>query len=946
MLLSTFAVMAVVSCEEPIDEPDEPSGGGGNEEQEAPTFPDLVEDYEVDPGSTLTLTFTPNYNWELSVPSETFKYFWILDNSFKVAKLTGNASEEAVTVTIGVSEEEEFDNNRSCEVTLTMNEESKVIAKYMRPAKNRTIALYTALTDADGGFQAGEDGSYVYDGTESASASLVWSAADADFRLPVKVDANCEWTVEVPEWLDVEVPAKTSGVVELVFTGVSLQENTGKVAFKAGDSVLKEMEVRIPSCKGIDVWEATVSEGELEYDENGYVWTEKPVETVSLVWLGSDFRIPVKVSSRCDWTLELPEWLSADVPAETAGELEFTLLGVPSKYPLKDTEGKIVFKFGEEVLHSMPVVIPGCKDIMNFGIDMSLTELAYNAEGWISTMSGYIEGPATGHLFGTKDAKVVAVETTEGAFGQVPAWFKVTLSSFNTADDADVLQERTVTFVAEKNEGYIERSAVIFFLPPGVETTGKDLFDKEQKVKEDYLQYSVPVHQLSSVYDDYLEVSSSDGDFTFEKADQQKAAALTDDFGETDHVYVLTYNAEYTRVWMNMAVSYDSIRIFGSDDSSQDKSSDPGFWLQYEGNESANNGVFDMYKDMSLPIEASTGHVVFYDKEGKVLAIVECVSPYVDPVLTIYNMSLFFASEASEKTFSITSNMDWTVTSDSDWCRVSPAEGSKDGIVTVSVDENMTSMVRNAVITVASKAVTATVTVEQRFGEVLEVSTTDIHFGFAAASEIVQLSSNVGWTVESSADWCAVTPDSGSGDCQLSVAVERNSTTEQRTAVLTITSGSLTAVINVSQDMDDGTFTNGDDVVHFVDLAAARAAGATLERLTSGDLYKEYRDGDTPVYHLAYTKESQPLRITLPETVAKHNVNPYADSRNIRVNDVLYDEYFGPNDILGEVVLDQDSSVAIHMYMPEGKDYLIGNVNFTTKTSDQPVVILICTLEL
>ena len=139
MLLSTFAVMAVVSCEEPIDEPDKPSGGGGNEEQEAPTFPDLVEDYEVDSGSTLTLTFTPNYNWELSVPSETFKYFWILDNSFKVAKLTGNASEEAVTVTIGVSEEEEFDNNRSCEVTLTMNEESKVIAKYMRPAKNRTI---------------------------------------------------------------------------------------------------------------------------------------------------------------------------------------------------------------------------------------------------------------------------------------------------------------------------------------------------------------------------------------------------------------------------------------------------------------------------------------------------------------------------------------------------------------------------------------------------------------------------------------------------------------------------------------------------------------------------------------------------------------------------------------------------------------------------------------
>lgn len=640
VLLTAMSMLALNSCEDPIDEPDEPNtennggnenGGNGSTEPEAANFPDLVENYEVKPGSTLELTFTPNYKWEVSVPSETFKYFWILDGAFKVDKLSGTASEEAVKITIGVSDEEEFDNNRSCEVTLKMNDESKVIAKYMRPAKNRTLSVYSAQLDADGNLQTGSDGtSYVYGESESESVALVWSETDADFRLPVKIDANCEWTVSVPEWLDVEVPEKTSGVVELVLTGVSLDGNNGKITFKAGEEVLKEIEVTIPSCKGVSLWEAVVTEGELEYGEDGYVWSEKPAESVALVWLGADFRMPVKVSSKCNWTLVLPEWLSADVPAETAGEIELTFTGVSSKYPLKDTEGKIVFKVGESVLHEIPVKIPGCSDIMTFSVDMSLTELAYDAAGWVKTTSGYIEGPATGRLFGTKDVKVCVVETTGGTAGSEPSWFKANLSAFNAADGADVLQERTVTFKAEENTGFEERSAVVFFLPPGVTASGKELFNDDASVKEEFIKYSVQVHQLSSVYDDYLEVSSEEdsSDYLFEKADDVKASALTSEFGSTDHVYVLTYNAEYTRVWMNMAVAYDSYKVFAAEDKSSDKSADSAFWLQFEGNEARKNGVFDMYKEMTLPTEPSTGYVVFYDKDDDVLAIVECVSPF------------------------------------------------------------------------------------------------------------------------------------------------------------------------------------------------------------------------------------------------------------------------------------------------------------------------------
>lgn len=643
VLFAALAMSVMTSCEDPIDEPDEPNtennggnenggNGGNNGDKVAASFPELVENYEVAPGSELTLTFTPNYAWEVSVPSETFKYFWILDKGFKQDKLTGVASEEPVTVTIGVSEEEEFDNNRSCEVTLTMDGESKVIAKYMRPAKNRTLSVYSAQYDSEGNLQTGADGkSYVYGETEAVSASLVWSAADTDFRLPVRVDANCEWQIVVPEWLDVEVPEKTTGVVELLFKGESLEEKTGKVAFKAGEETLKEIEVTLPSCKGVEIYQAKITEGEFEYADGGYVWTDEPVEEVALVWMGMDFRMPVMISSKCDWTLEMPEWVDADIDAETAGEYSVVLTGVPSKYPLDDAEGKIVFKVGQEVLHEIPVAIPGCRDIMSFTIDMALTELSYNAAGQLKTTTGGYETiDATGKVFGTKDVKVFVVETTGGVVAAEPSWFEVTVANYLTSDGAHVLQERDVRFEVEENKGYDERSAVVFFLPPSETAKGAELFNSDATVKEEFAASAVNVHQLSSVYDDYLEFASADDmtEYEFGKADDEKKAALVADFGATDHVYVLTYNAEYSRVHMNMPVSYSSYKVFGADDKTSDKSGAADYWLQFVGNDSRNGGHFDMYMGMTLPTEASVGYVVFYDEDGGVLAIVECVSPW------------------------------------------------------------------------------------------------------------------------------------------------------------------------------------------------------------------------------------------------------------------------------------------------------------------------------
>ena len=615
------SAMFMVSCNDSGTDP---------VQKEDPLFPELIEDYDVQPGETLVITFTPNYDWSISVPAEMRQWFWIQDGSFSVSEVSGKASETAVVVNIGVTENQEFDKNFSCEVSMTMDGKTQVIAKYMLPAKERTMALYAAEWNEDGSLKLAEDGvSYVYAASEPETVELKWSAADAEFRAPVKVEANCEWTLEMPDWAEVNVPESTTGVVELVFSGESIEDASGKLLFKAGDDVLKEVAVSVPSCNSIEVYTAKMTEGEFEYGEDGeYAWSDKAVETVELAWLGADFRMPVMVDAKCDWDVVLPEWVTAETPEKTTGKVSLVLRGVPSKYPLEDTKGKVTFKLGDNVLKELEIMIPGCQDIMTFSIDMSLAELEYNYIGEINTSTGYIEVPATGHLFGVKDVRVFAVETTGGKVGaENPDWFTIEMTGWNTASGADVLQERTMTFRVAENAGDA-RSAVLFFLPPSIKNKAEELFNADASVKEEYSSYAVAVSQGSMNYDEYLTVHENpdaEFDYSFEKASSDKASQLAALYGATDFVYVLTYESPYCRddAYLTMAVPFASYEVFAE-----------GEWLAYtNAGETNNYGVIDMYKEMELPTEPVVGHVVFYNSVSEVLAIVECVSPFKEEVI-------------------------------------------------------------------------------------------------------------------------------------------------------------------------------------------------------------------------------------------------------------------------------------------------------------------------
>ena len=72
--IAAFAVATIcaISCTE--KEP---------EAKVEPEFPEMVTDNEVEPGTKIVLEFTPNMDWTLSIPEESFKWFKILDGKFE-----------------------------------------------------------------------------------------------------------------------------------------------------------------------------------------------------------------------------------------------------------------------------------------------------------------------------------------------------------------------------------------------------------------------------------------------------------------------------------------------------------------------------------------------------------------------------------------------------------------------------------------------------------------------------------------------------------------------------------------------------------------------------------------------------------------------------------------------------------------------------------------------
>ena len=201
-----------------------------------------------------------------------------------------------------------------------------------------------------------------------------------------------------------------------------------------------------------------------------------------------------------------------------------------------------------------------------------------------------------------------------------PSWLTVEVDEYDRTEGADVLQERNVSISVALNEGD-DRSAVIFFMPPSGWNRGKELFNDDlSAIKDEFLQYAVSVTQLSSDQEFIMMLSSpskmAEGGATFNISEN---STLYTKFGETKYAYELLYTNQYARDCSRMifTTAVSSYKVFNK--YSTDKTDDSDFFISVELDEDRLGGVINMVEETK-----STGYVVFYGTEDRVLAVVAC----------------------------------------------------------------------------------------------------------------------------------------------------------------------------------------------------------------------------------------------------------------------------------------------------------------------------------
>lgn len=195
LLMMAAAVVATGCGDDPEPEPTPVT----------PNFPTKVEKV-VKSGETYTLSINPNMDWKVSIPTEAAQYFSLVDAAGQLS-LTGKAGQQQIK--IKAAEIDEFDNDRVCEVSLTMGGKTQVVAKLTRMKLARTLNVYVAEYDeANVDFKTDAEGGYVYGSTPVQTLDFLWH--NEQYMHRIVVETNFKWAIggELPAWL---LPSTTTG---------------------------------------------------------------------------------------------------------------------------------------------------------------------------------------------------------------------------------------------------------------------------------------------------------------------------------------------------------------------------------------------------------------------------------------------------------------------------------------------------------------------------------------------------------------------------------------------------------------------------------------------------------------------------------------------------------------------------------------------------------------
>ena len=219
---------------------------GEDTSETTPVFPDIAT-LNIPAGETsCNVTFTPNMDWTVSIPTnaETSKWFSLSDGVVEASSISGYASTEPVIIQVITTDQDVYDETPSCEVSLTMGGQTQVIAKVTRQTAAREFDIYLSGFLTDEGTQEAYDFSYEYSETPVAkytessvpevapegAPELIWFTGKTGYMQVFKAESNFEWLASTPDWLTFTArPMEGEYFVTADFAQITEQEINGAI---------------------------------------------------------------------------------------------------------------------------------------------------------------------------------------------------------------------------------------------------------------------------------------------------------------------------------------------------------------------------------------------------------------------------------------------------------------------------------------------------------------------------------------------------------------------------------------------------------------------------------------------------------------------------------------------------------------------------------------------
>lgn len=172
-----------------------------------------------------------------------------------------------------------------------------------------------------------------------------------------------------------------------------------------------------------------------------------------------------------------------------------------------------------------------------------------------------------------------------------------------------------------------------------------------------------------------------------------------------------------------------------------------------------------------------------------------------EDVVSLNKEKLTFIQSGGEQKVMLTANGAWEITEIPEWCVVTPTEGEGNAEITITVQANTGMDEREVTLNIERGSKSAELIITQA-APTVTLDKNKITLVPVITQEIIRLTTIGEWSVTSQLpEWLSVSPMSGNGNTDLTIAAtSKNYETTERTATITITRGSSTANLVVTQE--------------------------------------------------------------------------------------------------------------------------------------------------